>query len=278
MKNKRLLLLGLCAVACLAILSILYASSPLSKEIYRANFERNIEPDVFLEMKAILDLKFNSFYFAGTSKTKIYLGNSTAPAYLLVTNKTLSDSQRININIELDSVKEIRRFRIAIDSPYFFISHGTLPQILRGTIGSWNAKPIMNDSNYYFIEAVPISKNTFALRSYSTLSKGYELAKKTTDSFKFEPTLLEKQIDGMFCTDGTLHFDKSKNQLVYLYYYRNQYIVADTNMNLTYRGQTIDTFRTARIQVSQIGNENEMMLSAPPVQTNGTSYVADGML
>jgi hypothetical protein len=178
----------------------------------------------------------------------------------------------------LDRVKTPERFRLSVALPYFFMTHGIEPQILRGKIGEWVARPIMHDSAYYFVEAVPISASTFGLRSYNLHEKGYELAKKNLDSVSFNSDILVKQIDGLFCVDGKLHYDKTRNRLAYLHFYRNEFSVIDTTMNLLYRGHTLDTFSHALIKVAKLKHGNESMLSSPPMMINGLSCVDNGKL
>ena len=276
MNKKHFIFLLGCILISTTILATLYAISPLSKEIYRGGFDRTFTQGLF--EKSVLDIKFNSFYIAGVTKDKVYLGNTTAPLHLLLVNPSLTDSQHVRLKVRLDSIREPKRFKLLVDSPYFFMTHGVEPQILRGTIGKWYAEPIMRDSAYYFVEATPISSSTFALRSYSLLDQGYELAKKTLDSLDFNNELLVKQVDGLFCVDGKLHYNKRLNRLVYLHFYRNEFIVADTNLLLQYRGHTIDTFRHAMIKVSKLKNGSQSMMSAPPAQTNGLSCVSGNYL
>jgi hypothetical protein len=276
MERRQLFILTGCLFLCLAILIALYSFSPLSKEMYRASFNRTFNSATALQEKTVLDIKYNSYYIAGITHDKIYLGNETAPFHLLITNRILTDSQHVSLRlIGVDSLFQPTNFKLTIDSPNFFLCHGTMPEILKGKIDHWEAKRFLPDSADYFVEAIPLSPSSFAFRSYSMSSKGYELAKKSiTAPFTFNYDLLQKQIDGLFCVDGQLHYNKEMNQLVYLHYYRNEFIVADTNLNLRYRGHTVDTFSRARIKVAHIGSENQSMLAAPPMQINGRSCVS----
>lgn len=224
-----------------------------------------------------MDLEVNSFYIAGYDKENIFFGNSTGPFHLLMTNALLTDSQHVMLKIiDLDSVIQPRRFRLSVDSPYFFLSHGTLPIILKGNISSWEAKPVDKGNTGYFVESVPISSSSFAFRSYNLQTKGNELAKQAFNApFEFKSDLLQKQMDGVFCVDGKSHYNKSLNIFIYLYYYRNEFILADSNLNLINRMHTIDTFSHVMVKVAQIEtknkNVNESMLSSPPTRTNGRS-------
>ncbi|MDP4128910.1 MAG: hypothetical protein Q8918_01050 [Bacteroidota bacterium] len=90
--------------------------------------------------------------------------------------------------------------------------------------------------------------------------------------------LLQKQIDGIFDTDGMLHFDQSLNQLVYVYFYRNQYIVMDTNLRVQCRGKTLDSNSKAKISVTYIPSDDETTMSMPPFSVNKLSAVDEDYL
>ena len=95
-----------------------------------------------------------------------------------------------------------------------------------------------------------------------------------------KPELLVKQGEGLFSTDGMLLYDKSISRLIYMYYYRNQFICMDTNLKLLYKGKTIDTISRAQIKVSKIksGSENTFTLSVPPLVVNKKGSVYKGCL
>ncbi|WP_160143775.1 hypothetical protein [Chryseolinea soli] len=88
-----------------------------------------------------------------------------------------------------------------------------------------------------------------------------------------DTTILERQIDGVFCTDGMLHYSPVLRRVVYVYYYRNQYILADTNLARVNRFRTIDTTSRARIKVSIIDSDGSTTLGVPPVVVNRRSCV-----
>jgi hypothetical protein len=266
----------------MGILMGMYVISPLNKEMYRANFDRNFLGDDAVSRRTILDLGSEGYYFAGASAKHLYLGNWTQPNELLAVNIIESDTQKFQIKINnLDSKKiEItKQFRLAVDSPYFFLSHGVMPGLFRGTLDRLEAYRFMPDSAY-FVEAVPIGGHSFALRSRSRKSNAYELAKQTKDTphFEFKYGLLEKQIDGIFCVDGSLHYNSDLKKLIYLYAYRNQYIVMDTNLNLVDRFHTIDTFSRVQMKVANIESGDYSMLATPPAIINGISSVSGDYL
>ena len=87
------------------------------------------------------------------------------------------------------------------------------------------------------------------------------------------PNLLQKQIDGVFDTDGSLHYSAALQKLVYVYYYRNQFIVANPQLKLSYRGHTIDTNSVAKLKIAYLAEQGIKQFSAPPFTVNAASSV-----
>ena len=121
--------------------------------------------------------------------------------------------------------------------------------------------------------SLPISNTSFALRTFDPKLRQYVLAKDRTGfpHIAFAPGVLQKQTEGIFSTDGMLRYAPDLSSLIYVYHYRNQFICTDTNLNILYRGKTIDTITQAQIKVSEIESENKFTLSAPPLFVNKLS-------
>jgi hypothetical protein len=101
---------------------------------------------------------------------------------------------------------------------------------------------------------------------------------RDTANIKFEPGLIQKQVDGVFDTDGQLLYDKEFRNLIYIYRYRNEYIVSDADLKLRYRGNTIDTTAHANVKVATLSTSGETKLEAPPLIVNNTSAVLNNTL
>ncbi|RNL87746.1 hypothetical protein ED312_10110 [Sinomicrobium pectinilyticum] len=276
-----LFLLGLCTIGILSLLAGLYAHSPLANQkIYRGSFERKFVPDNTVSLNRVLNLGVNSYYISGLSNDTIYLSNYTVPQHLLRVDKALKDTQHIRIKITgLDSVVRPRQFRTQVEPPYFYMMHGIAPAILRGKVNHWEARRFMADSAYY-TDAVPIDTTSFALRYYSKSQDSYELALETGEAPYFQPNygILEKQGEGYFSVDGMLHFNKALQQVVYLYRYRNEFMVMDKRLNLLHRYHTLDTISRARIASKEIKSENSFTLTSPPAATQRFSTVSGNYL
>jgi len=281
MTRKQLILLAACMFLGAGVLASLFALSPISSPPPRQSFTRNFEPSIFLQKEGQVDLRVNSFYLAGATRHTLYLGNWTGPFHLVQVR--LDNLDTVHLDISLKDTKipdDFKMFRMRVDSPYFYLSHGEMPGIFKGQLSDLEGASFLPVNSPYFVEAVPVSPTLFALKSLSLVDDSNELATLRPDSpyFEFKSAILEKQIDGFFCVDGTLHFDNDLNKLVYVYAFRNEYIVMDTGLNVVTRYHTIDTFSRAPIKVAKIASKDYSTLASPPARTNPQSCISKNLL
>jgi hypothetical protein len=228
-------------------------------------------------LKYTIDLKFNSYYFAGSGNGKVYLGNSTAPLYALSIDSQLQQ-QVIRTKIDLDSFP--KSIRMIVQPPYFYLADGRTPAIFRGKTANWQAKLQYPKPSYFNIMTI-IDSSTIAFRGISKTTSNnilgiFHWGKEPKTNMA--PTLLQKQIDGIFDTDGMLHYSAEMKRIVYIYSYRNEYIVADQNGILDYRGHTIDTVSQAKIKVAYLQNKTEQTMAMPALSVNAGSSICGHLL
>ncbi|SEM22257.1 hypothetical protein SAMN05216436_102278 [bacterium A37T11] len=87
------------------------------------------------------------------------------------------------------------------------------------------------------------------------------------DRVYFVSGLLRGQQDDFFTTLGSLLVDPMHNKVVYVYLYRNEFMVLDTGLNLQYRARTIDTISQAKIKTAVL-DKNTLTLASPPLMVN----------
>lgn len=226
-----------------------------------------------------MDLKFDSYYFAGGSDGKIYLGNYTAPLQIRAIDSNLSTVSVHRIKLDRMNLP-FTAIQIEIQAPYFYLVDGNVPCIFKGKISDWKASYIMRGTSYFsHIEPLDSLNLVFraTLKTTKTNSLG-RLSLNDTTFLKFEPGLIQKQIDGVFDTEGLIHYEKKSRRFVYVYTHRNEYIVTDSNLKLHYRGNTIDTTSRAQLKVVTIAKSGETKLAAPPLIVNKTSAVKNNLL
>ncbi len=243
----------------------------------RNNFVRRFPPFPTKRVD-VKDLKFNSYYFAGKDEKNVYLGNHSAPALIVVLDTTLTVANNYNIKIT-DTLFDFHNIQLRVSPPYFFLFDGTVPCVFRGNLNDSIAL-LQTTEIPGFTKAVVIDSSTLAIR---TLSEKRENLLSTIDIHtgqvkKSAPNLLQKQIDGLFDTDGTLQYSSKQEKLVYLYYYRNEYTVTDYELNLLKRGNTIDTTSRAKIKMEYVESRKERKFSAPPFLVNRISAIHNNLL
>jgi hypothetical protein len=168
---------------------------------------------------------------------------------------------------------------LKVDSPDFYFADGNIPIVFTGKTNDWIGHRFGYDSAY-FTDFVPLDTGSFVIRALDSRTQEYELGKMDNGfpHVQLFSNLLEKQVDGRFCVDGMMNFDKETASLVYVYYYRNQYLVMNDELHLLFRGRTIDTIRKAHIKVGEVSSNNSRTMAAPPLVVNKKSCVSDNRL
>lgn len=251
----------------------------LSEDIihHRNNFVRRFAGNAAKVIE--IDLKFSSYYFAGAANDKIYLGNYTQPLLVTALDTLLRKKEKFKIHPSRTDFL-FQSVQVRVLPPDFYLIDGSVPVIFQGNTKDWKATVKWNGtasfSHYQLIDSI-----TLAIRSNNNLKGESQLGSLyfgNKSRVHFNENLLQKQIDGIFDVDGTLHYDQDLQKLVYVYLYRNQFIVADKTLHLNSRGSTIDTISKAQIKVADVKSRHERKLAAPPLTVNKTSAVCKNLL
>jgi len=220
----------------------------------------------------------NNYYFAGKADGKIYLGNSEAPLYVTEIDTLLKKRKRYKINLD-NYDYPFRNIELQVIPPYFYLFDGSVPVVFQGKITDWTGHAVRSKFPY-FSSAVVVDSVNVAFRGENQ-GREYVLGQfdlKGTEEPVFMEGLLRRQIDGFFDSDGMLKYDREQKKLLYLYYYRNQFLVMDNKLALLYEGKTIDTISKAKLKVAYLKERGERKLAAPPTIVNVQSTAADGLL
>lgn len=232
-----------------------------------------------IALKNNIDLKFNSYYFAGHANQKMYLGNFTDPLNMVEIDPL--SNQRRDIKIVVNSKdRHYKMVKIVIKGSYFYLIDGNIPFILRGSTADWRITKEFKSCPYFSI-AQPIDSSTIAFRTGRGKNAEHVLGVFNPDSIpnkSYNEKLLQKQLDGVFDTDGILLSSENQKAMVYLYYYRNEFLLADKKGNLLSRGHTIDTISKAQIKVAFLKDRGERKMAAPPLVVNESAVICQNLL
>jgi len=252
----------------------------LSEEIihHHNNFVRRF-PHYPASRDAEYDLKFNSYYFAGSGNGKVYLGNPTAPLQVTVFDTALNRMDTYQIRVDKPRIR-FSSIQLKVLPPYFYLVDGNMPFLFRGIISDWKASHKLR-GNAYFSQIVPLDSLSIVYRTIPLKTKMNTLGLinlKDTLKIHLAHGLLEKQVDGIFDTEGDLIYNRQRQEILYVYRYRNQFITAGKALNVHYRGNTIDTVSHAHIRVAHLKSTGTSKLSAPPLTVNRASASFDDFL
>ncbi|REC50627.1 MULTISPECIES: MauE/DoxX family redox-associated membrane protein [Chryseobacterium] len=262
-------------VSCVLIVFLFFSSEYIIKK--DNNFTRRFLIHPVVE-DVVFDLKVNSFYFAGSDENNIYLGNHTAPLLLTSIDHELKFLKQRKINL-VNKNFPFRNLQVQVFDKRFYLYDGTVPVIYRGDISDLRGQ-LVSYNDAYFTQLVPVDTAKFALRTQSRTNQNYTLALLhlyPSPKVYLHQGILQKQIDGVFDSDGNLLRINNNGNLVYSYSYRNQFMVMNRDMKLLSRLKTIDTVGTAQIKVTKLADGRRKM-SAPPVKINKGSTANRNLL
>tara|TARA_R110002020_G_scaffold376527_2_gene587629 strand:+ start:131 stop:1216 length:1086 start_codon:yes stop_codon:yes gene_type:complete len=274
--NSKHILLNLSVLTAISISTVLILYVTSENVVHRHNTFIRQYPHHPIQQTKFLDLGYNSYYLAAITGDTIYLGNKTAPLRVITAPLTLSDTSHININLSENINDRYHFIQLRINKPNFYLLDGSIPMILKGNLKDWIAQsvPIEKSINFSLEEAMTTDK--FIVRSRA-LSNNEDclcsLSLINSEKLICNPDLLIKQNEGVFSTDGMLLYSSFLKRLVYVYYYRNEFIVATKNLKLDYRGKTIDTISKAILEVTELESDHSRKLSSAPLLVNKRSAV-----
>lgn len=265
---RRKVILKLLTINSMSVMTVIFlflSSEYIIKK--ENNFTRRFLLYPIVENKN-LTLENKNYYFAGEDKKNIYLGSKEFPQILTAVSKDFS--KRSILKIIPDNLNySFKSLRIIVKDSYYYLSDGTVPIIYRGKINDSVAKTVSYQDAYFSQIAVQDSTH-FIIRSIHSRNKQLiigTLSLTEKPKIKFNSDIIIKQKDGIFDTDGHLTSTDFPYRVIYLYNYRNQFVVTDRNLNIQQNLKTIDTVSVAATESKRLSDGRYKMI-VPPVKVN----------
>ncbi|WP_316818407.1 hypothetical protein [Pedobacter nyackensis] len=261
MQKSRLIILFACLVAGILSIIFLYAFSAYQNN--KSNGFVRQYPSKKVEGIRFIDLKHKGFYIAGCNNDTIYFGHyiDKLALFRVALNSRDTSSIRLRANQEL---KLYDGNYLRTDSNDLYLFDGIKQEVVSGKLRDFRFDKIEKSPS--FTAALPIGNDSRILRVMNK-NRVYTLISQTGTKVLDKHYQLEAQGDGTFSTDGML-VKSSNNSFFYVYYYRNQFLHLDKDMNLLYKGKTIDTVSHAQIKLGKIENGHASTLASPPLYVN----------
>ncbi|MDP2452503.1 MULTISPECIES: MauE/DoxX family redox-associated membrane protein [unclassified Kaistella] len=242
------------------------------------NFTRRFPHHPIIEEKS-LDLKVNSYYFAGISGNTIYLGNSSTPFRIIRMDYSLQKSDTLDLVPATNH--RFRSLIYTVQNGMLYAHDGAVPVIYSSPVDSL-AKPLreISSKDIYFDQMAVVSPSQFLLRVKDAESERTSIGCITVGepaAIRVHSTLLTTKADGGFDADGQLVYDKETGIPFYLFYYRNQILQFNKYGQLKGQMKTIDTVAEARLKVLTLP-AGRKKLAEPPLLVNRNMTVHGGLI
>jgi hypothetical protein len=207
------------------------------------------------------------FYIAGSDSQQIYLANYADTRLLFSCTNNLEHGAYRRIPVVDTGKFAWRLLHIQIDSPTVWLMEGLTPAIFKTDLLFQTGSRIKTASRN-FTASVVTGDGDVVLKTFDDKLGQEILRKESTHTANPKTYTPEKQQDGRFSVDGQLFRTPNANRLIFIYYYRNEWICLDTLLRIEKTGRTMDTNRYAKLIIGQTGSGGQQTLLVPPVLVN----------
>ncbi len=275
----------LCILTGSIVVIVLYLLSG-APNTHKNGFKRLIRPN-YVKSWHSLDVGLSTYRLAGYTKNQLFVSNLTDPLMIRSIDYDISNAHIESWSFGLKDLPKTSIVRI--DSPWIDIFNSKQQKIVSYRLYHDSLIKINEDSYSVkpFDDGRRISGDELLTRTLNLTLHQYTLTGiKSLPPANFEnATAIEKQIDGFLCTDGMMIYDPAISKIVYVYYYRNQFVILDSGLNLLHRVRTIDTVTQAQIKVYIFSSSAVTTFKGPSMPVNkracvwkGRLYIVSGLL
>lgn len=228
------------------------------------NFTRRYLPHAATET-ARLNLKVNSYYFAGFAKGYVYLGNTSSPLRLRSLNLFLTKQDSLSLSAK-DTATLAVVPRVQVHETGIYLYDGSTPIMYRST-GNSGVLQLISRNQAYFDQIAVIDSSRFAVRSIAGVPNAFVLGLLETGADKqivLYDKVLQKNPRNLFENDGQLLRDDITGDILYVYSYRNTYVVMKEDFQEVREYRTIVPAPTQGIRARKMDNGEKRMEHPPP--------------
>jgi|GEM_PF-4808862 len=225
-----------------------------------------------IKIQAISSLKNENYSFVKLTPNLISLYNFNMPYNLLEISADLKTMRQKRINFVQNGDKFDGLNKVAfIDRDTFILSGASSTAYKIGIYSKTNTEGKL--TRYGFYQSEIANDNSFFLVKDTIVdqTKRRVLSNVNWKGEINHSYMPPKQIDGYFCTDGLFKISKKTQHLIYMYYYRGEFICLDSNLNIVYNAKTIDTITQAVFKLKTRGQF--IVHASPPNVVNKRFYI-----
>lgn len=202
---------------------------------------------------------------AFTDDHAIYIRDFSEPRLLVYTDYKLDHLSFLNLPEKID--KRNRQFSFA-KVGQTIIANQVGTDLLHRLLPNLRVEKVQKLPGTAFDQYSAIGKQSIACREvFIKNDQPHRRLTKMTTNRVVGYFNLEGQGDEFFSNDGMLKYSSKHGRLIYSHFYRGEFICLDTNLNLLYTINTIDTVRNPVIQVATRERSDEMRITKSHIQS-----------
>lgn len=215
---------------------------------------------------------------SGVTRNSIFVSGEH-PGWVLRSNLSFNKIDTLLYGVKLS--EKLRAPSITIDSPFLYMYAPEISYLIKGVVDSARVDTLKLNTDL-ITRTAQISPQRLIVRAIdSTQSKQiFKVIDCMSGDVIKEIDPMEKQQYGGFDTDGNLKYDKTSGRIVYVKMFQNEYYCLDTNLNLLYKGHTIDTTYSNSVNIDLVNADGvtKVMATKPRVIVNRHVDASDGLL
>ena len=217
------------------------------------------------------------YKIAGATPTRFFFTGKD-PRTLLSADMELNRLPALTIPFPLTD-EVLVAYDLKLDSPFVYLYANNLSTIYAARLNDTTVHPTRLPTRL-FTALVPLSRHSIVVRAFDSAGSRQVFKKIIPGAPKplRETPILENRNDAGFSADGMLRYDSTTHRLLYLQFYQNRFFCMDTNLNLLYKGNTIDTSGTNPISVRTFANSRNSgsLMPTVPLHIINHACVTDG--
>lgn len=204
--------------------------------------------------------------YAGEENGRYYF-TGQSPKYLLSYDKALTHPKQLELTIN-PTRKMQSRFHAMVQSGKVTLFAGNYPAIIQADISGSHTASLLSIKEGVFSRICTINDSVFIVRGYMHNSGLNQLFYRYNTSSK----KIEKQAqtfvqdDAGLSSDGLLHYDKLRKQLLYIQFYTNKIHFFNPDLTTIKIDSTINPNPTTSTKFSQVGAQGKQIKHTSPKQ------------
>lgn len=272
---------GLSVFAIIVLVGLFSLSNEPNASNNSFNRKWNVEASILDKVPVTTAIK----RIAGLTETNCFIAGND-PREIIQFNFRSGSKRTITLKTQLLKGLVVSN-EIHLDSPYIYFHVFDYSTILACQLRDTALSAFVINTSL-FTRSVQFSPEKILIRGLDSTQQyqEFKVIDIKTGKITKQSVIIPDQTDGGFSTDGNLTYDNKNQRFLYVQRYDNKIYCLDTNLNVLYSANTIDTTYTNPVRSKRFveGDDGALKPSTPlhsvnrkAVSNNGRLFVLSGL-